>query len=144
MRSKTDSERTGLCPKTLKGLTEVLRTFTGLEAAYLHGSAARNSMRSDSDVDIALLFAPKIKPDPLALLELAGALESAAGYPVHLGVLDLGCPVFAKEVFTHAVPLLEVDGGYGNEFWMYALSYYAELNEQRLPVLDAYGVGDHE
>jgi len=124
----------------LERLANGLLNINGLQAAYLHGSAARGALRADSDLDIALLFASGAKADPLGLLECAGALESLVGRPVHFGVLDLKSPVFAKEVYTHAITLFEVDGGYAPEFWMYALAYYAELNEQRRPVLQAYGV----
>lgn len=111
-----------------------------LELAYLHGSAASGRMRPDSDIDLALLFPKGKAPSGLALMQCAAALESNLGFPVHFGLLDLSNPTFAKEVVASGTVLFQSGNPAAREFPMYVFSFYARLNEQRRPVLEAYGV----
>jgi predicted nucleotidyltransferase len=69
----------------------------GVAAAWLFGSAARNVMRADSDVDVGIVFdAHLIPPMRSALLaDLASRLESATvPHPVDIVALDEQGPVF--------------------------------------------------
>ncbi len=124
----------------LDSLKTELKKLEHLELAYLHGSAACGRMRPDSDIDLAFLFTRGKQPSALALLQLGTRLEDVLGFPIHIGLLDLANPVFAKEVISSGMVLLKKEGRWADEFAMYALSFYANLNDQRRPVLDAYGV----
>ncbi|WP_432821438.1 type VII toxin-antitoxin system MntA family adenylyltransferase antitoxin [Trichloromonas sp.] len=129
-----------LSPEQLGYLRMELSKLEHLELAYLHGSAASGRMRPDSDIDLALLFSRGKIPSGLLLLQYAAQLESVLASPVHFGLLDLSNPVFAKEVLSSGLVLYEKDSSFSNEFAMYVFSFYASLNEQRRPVLMAYGV----
>jgi predicted nucleotidyltransferase len=109
-----------------------------LDAAYLLGSAASNALRHDSDVDIALLPARGKSIVRRRLMSLAADLESIIGWPVDLGVLHTGNLVYAKEALTSGRLIFERDSTYRQQFAMLGLSMYAELQENRREVLNAY------
>ena len=107
-------------------------------AAYLLGSAADGRLRSDSDVDIAVL---PTTPDGLPTLErvsLAAELCRIAGREVDLGVLSTRNLVYAKEAVARGRLIFERDHPTTARFEMYALSMYASLQEARREVLLAY------
>jgi len=107
-------------------------------AAYLLGSAAEGRLRSDSDVDIAVL---PVTPDGLPLLDrlhLAAELGSIVGREVDLGVLTTRNLVYAKEAVTRGRLIFDRDHPVTARFEMYALSMYASLQEARREVLRAY------
>ena len=66
--------------------------------AYLFGSAAREEVRSSSDLDVAVLFEPR--PDPLDLDRFTVELQGAARRDVDLIILDSAPPVLAHEIIA--------------------------------------------
>ena len=111
---------------------------TTCAAAYLLGSAAAGRLRSDSDVDIAVLPHPG---QPLAVQErfaLAAELASIMGRHVDLGSLSLANLVYAKEAVAGGRLIFERDHLVTAQFEMYTLSMYASLQEARREVLHAY------
>ena len=100
---------------------------------YVFGSAARNALRPDSDVDIAVLARQSL--EPFALFTLAGELEDVFGYPVDLLDLASASTVMAKEVVSGGKVLLDLDPRARERFEMLVYSNYARLNEERNPVL---------
>jgi hypothetical protein len=69
---------------------------------------------------------------------LAADLESIAGRPVDLGILHTGNLVYAKEAISRGKVFFERDPSARRRFAMLALSMYAELQETRREILDAY------
>jgi predicted nucleotidyltransferase len=95
-------------------------------------------LRSDSDVDIAVLpVAPHGLPLP-EQIHLAAALSSVLGREVDLGILTTRNLVYAKEAVTRGRRILDRDHAVTARFEMYALSMYASLQEARREVLRAY------
>ncbi|MGH7297254.1 MAG: type VII toxin-antitoxin system MntA family adenylyltransferase antitoxin [Polyangiaceae bacterium] len=77
----------------------------GLRMAVLFGSAARDALRGDSDVDVAIL--PASNEMPLAEeLALQAALERLAGRTVDLVRLDRSSVLVRWRVAREGVPLL--------------------------------------
>ncbi len=70
-------------------IRDVLGRREDVSAAYLFGSTARGTARSDSDVDVGVLF-NRTPPSRLngPRLELEGDLERALGAPVDLVALN--------------------------------------------------------
>jgi predicted nucleotidyltransferase len=66
-------------------------------AAYLLGSAARGQMRSDSDIDIALMLVPGKSISSLEVMDLAASLTPRDGRSVDLGLLTSQNLVYASE-----------------------------------------------
>ena len=70
----------------------------GMLAVYAFGSRIQGTAGPDSDLDLAVLVAGYA--DPLALWELAGELEEAAGCPVDLLDLRAASTVMQYQVIT--------------------------------------------
>jgi hypothetical protein len=77
--------------------------------ALMFGSGGRGGLRAASDVDIAIELAPGGPRDPLTRGQLAARLESAAGRPVDLVVMDEAPSPLAYRIFRDGRLLLERD-----------------------------------
>jgi predicted nucleotidyltransferase len=114
----------------------------GLSAIYLYGSQAGGSVHPESDVDLALLLPPDFKVPISTLAELSGDLESLAGCPVEISVLDRRRSiVHCKEVVTRGRLIYSADRAAVEAFEMQTLSEYAQFCEDRLPVVEEYRAG---
>lgn len=109
-----------------------------IAAAYFLGSGAEERLRADSDVDIALLPVQGQHITTPERLNLAADLTSLAGRPVDLGILQTGNLVYAKEAVTRGRVIFERDHAITARFAALVLSMYADLQENRREVLNAY------
>lgn len=122
-------------------IAHLRRHAPGLVAVYLYGSAVRDGLRPDSDLDVGILLPPGADLAPEQRLALASELGSLAGRPVDLAVL--GRPagaVLGKEVVTSGRRLWDDGSTAVDEFEMYALGAYARLREDRAAVEAAYSL----
>jgi predicted nucleotidyltransferase len=103
---------------------------------YLFGSAARDSLRSDSDIDLALL--PTAPCEPHALYCAAQTLAANCKRDVDLVDLSRASGVLRAQVVGYGRPILVNDARRADEFAMYALSDYAYFNERRQVALAAF------
>ncbi len=117
---------------------EHLQSMPGLACAYVHGSFGTDRFRADSDVDVSLLFYPKLQPSRLVLMDYAGQVESRIGHAVHFGIMSTRNVVFVKEVIAKGRRIFCADKTYCDTFVMHALSMYVRLNEERYEVLKSY------
>lgn len=117
------------------------RVVPDVEAIYIYGSRASGMARPDSDLDVALLLRPGAVLPVSERAALAADLGTSAGCDVDLSVLDLDRGVVhAKEVVVNGSAVFVADALAVARFEMSALSRYARLNEDREPVLRAYGI----
>jgi len=116
----------------------VLEQHPAILAAYLHGSTAKGTTRPDSDVDIALLPNPGEHLPLKTRLGFAGELESVLGSPVDLGELSTRNLIYAKEVIENGKEIFTSNRFQSDLFMATSLAMYAELQQQRKEVLDAY------
>jgi predicted nucleotidyltransferase len=77
--------------------------------ALLFGSAARDAMRPDSDVDVAVELALHADRTARAVGRLVSRLESAAGRSVDLVLMEEAPVPLAYRIFRHGRLLLERD-----------------------------------
>lgn len=117
---------------------EALSRCEFVAAAYMLGSAATGRLRSDSDVDIAVLPRDRGGLPAEERRALTSALAAIFGRTVDLGVLSTTNVVYAKEAVTTGRLLYERDRDVAARFAMLALSMYASLQEARREVLRAY------
>jgi len=115
-----------------------LQRCDAVQAAFLLGSAATGRLRSESDVDVAILPSCRAGLALETRLSLTAELARAFGRPVDLGVLSTENVVYAKEAVTTGRILFERDRAVTSWFAMLALSMYASLQEARREVLRAY------
>lgn len=93
----------------LDALRGALEAEPDVVNAFLFGSRARGTDRPDSDVDIALELTAGAPRDVGSLGALASRLESAAGRPVGLVLLDEAPAPLAYRIFRDGRLLVERD-----------------------------------
>lgn len=128
----------GLSSQHIDLLKERLKERPEVEAAYLHGSAVKDTFRVDSDIDVAIL-SPAGTVFPLRQrLDCAALLESTLGRSVDLGLLSTGNLIYAKEVIAHGQELFTKNRFHSDLFIATCLSMYADLQQQRKKVIESY------
>ena len=100
---------------------------------YLFGSMAHGDLRPDSDVDIAILADREL--DVVRLFERAQELARSLRRSVDLVDLRGTTDVLAKEVVATGVVLYAADESFRRQYEGQVLRRYAQLNEDRRPVL---------
>jgi predicted nucleotidyltransferase len=93
----------------LDALRRILEAEPGVAYALLFGSRARGTDRPDSDLDIGLELIAGTARDVHSLGTLAARLESAAGRPIDLVLLDEAPPGLAYRIFRDGHVLVERD-----------------------------------
>jgi len=86
-----------LSTKETDNIKALLQGDNRIAALYLLGSAARGTMRADSDVDLAILPAEGCHLGSLERAELAGKLAYAIGRDVDLGLVSSQNLVYSRE-----------------------------------------------
>jgi predicted nucleotidyltransferase len=135
----TDSIRImNLTDAQIEALTERLHNLPVVCAAFLHGSAAKNRLRADSDVDVALLLNTRAQMPADVRLRLAGELEAIFGRTADIGILSTNNLIYAKEVVEHGRILFTKNPFFSEQFLSTCLALYADLQEERKEVFYAY------
>ncbi|KXB05589.1 hypothetical protein AKJ51_04935 [candidate division MSBL1 archaeon SCGC-AAA382A20] len=124
--------------KELKKVESELAKDDRIAAAFLLGSAAREEMRSESDVDIAILVEPEATFTGKDQVDLVIALEQIFGRKVDLGILDHDNLIYAKEAYTKGRCIYCNDSFYRDLFGATTFGMYADLRESRKEIEDAY------
>ncbi len=89
----------------------VLESYPELSAVFVFGSAARGTMRRDSDVDIAFRGGPDHEPDEVRrkLHEWLGRLGVALERDAHLVDLRTAPPELRRRVYSEGVTVFDRD-----------------------------------
>jgi len=87
----------------------VLEADPRIAYAILFGSRGRGSAHDRSDVDLAVGLARGARPSVIELGDLLSRLETAAGGPVDVVLLDEAGPAVAYRVFRDGRVLFERD-----------------------------------
>jgi predicted nucleotidyltransferase len=77
----------------------------GIRRIALFGSALRDDVRPDSDIDLLVEFQPEHTPGLLHLARMELELEDALGRPVELRTAEDLSPYFRDHVIASARPL---------------------------------------
>jgi predicted nucleotidyltransferase len=92
-----------------EGIREILEGDSRVAYAVLFGSSARGRAHSGSDVDIAVGLMSGARLSAGDVGDLVSRLESAAGRPVDLVILDEAPPALAYRVFRDGTELMVRD-----------------------------------
>jgi uncharacterized protein len=116
---------------------ETLDVFPRTEAIYLFGSAAENQLRSDSDIDVAVLLPSTLAREigTLAMHPLRQQLEAALNRAVDLVNLRTVSTVFQNEVIVTGQRIFSAACLAADEFEMHVLSLYQKLSAERAGIL---------
>jgi predicted nucleotidyltransferase len=98
----------------LDAVAALLDRQPNVRLAYVFGSAAAGRARAGSDLDVAVLFAPR--PLPATLDLLAEALQAAAGRPIDLVDLATAPPLLTHEIIRAGQCIVCRDAGERGEF----------------------------
>lgn len=110
----------------LQQIIALLNAEEDISAAYLLGSAAKGCLRSDSDIDIAILAREKASVSSWDRLRLAGELSRVVGRTVDLGILSTDNLIYARETLLTGKRILCRDRFFCDMFGATALGLYAE------------------
>ncbi len=114
--------------------SEVRRLFPSMYGAYLFGSATTEHMRTDSDLDIAILDLEPLSPT--AVLTLKGILSEKFRRDSDIVDLYRADSVTAAQIVTTGIEICSVTPLKMAEFETMAMSRYAILNEDRAEILE--------
>ena len=112
---------------------EIQKEFPNALGAYLFGSAASQSMREESDIDIAILQTDELLPKQV--LELKSFVSQTFRRDCDIVDLIRADTVTAAQIVTTSIEILAVSPINMAEFETMALSRYALLNEERAQIL---------
>ena len=124
--------------EVIRALQGRLFSYPGALAWYLLGSAARDQLRPDSDVDLAVLPRPETKVDPEELLRFGASLMSHLGRTVDVGLVSSSNLVYAKEALLNGILLSDAQPELTTLVKANLLALYLRFQEDRKEVLDAY------
>ncbi len=122
----------------LREASAVFAAEPRVDAAFVLGSAVHGQLRSDSDIDIAILPAAPAVLDTLDRIRLGVDLEKIFMRQVDIGILDNNNLIYAKEAYLNGRRIYCRDAFHCGLFGASALGLYAELREARKEVELAY------
>lgn len=119
---------------TLKDIIDILSKNVNPTLIYLFGSAARNELREDSDIDIAYLSDKALSNYEIFML--ANDVADIVKKDVDLIDLNKASTVFKAQIVGNGKVIYCNDDTKRMYFEMYAFKDYALLNEERKEILD--------
>ncbi|MFP4153227.1 MAG: type VII toxin-antitoxin system MntA family adenylyltransferase antitoxin [Alkalispirochaeta sp.] len=125
-------KRAGILQSTREitsALTQILAEprFAAINLAILYGSTARDTLRRDSDIDLAVCAGPRTPLDDDTLLDLVRSCETATGRETQIRDLARARGVFLKEVLTTGVVIHQTDPRVRGELIIDMLDFVEDL-----------------
>jgi predicted nucleotidyltransferase len=105
-----------LTPKMIdKTLSDLCAEYPGIIAAWLFGSAATETMKEESDIDLAVIVAPQ-ESDAFPQLSFSVEAEKACGRRVDVVILNRAGDFLQYEVRRSGRLLFERDASHRKQF----------------------------
>lgn len=121
-----------------KHLNSLLEGRTDIAAAYLLGSAITGKLRSDSDIDIALLPLEEQDISLQSRLELAALLEVKLNRPIDIGVITAKNLIYASEAIFNGRRIVTLQKDYTEAAETRLLGCYFTYRQDRKEVEKSY------
>ena len=128
----------GTLAEVIAALVAIIGADDRIDAVYLLGSGARDALRPDSDLDLALLLANGKAMSVGERVQLAVDLEVVAGRTVDIGVLTHDNLIYAKEAITSGRCVFHRSIFRRDLFAATAMSLYGQLRFERREIENAY------
>ena len=106
---------------------------------YVFGSASTGTARAGSDIDIG--FLPRRRCEPYDVFSAGGDLATELGRDVDLVDLSSAPTVMRAEVLRTGRRLSTTDETRADQFEMYTLADYADLNQERSAAVRSFVAG---
>jgi len=123
---------------TIDKIASFFEKESSVLAVYLMGSAARSSLRHDSDVDLGIVVRDGCKLTSIDLMRMLGELGYEFGYDFDLGLIDSSNLVYAKEAILKGKRIYMQNPIEAKSKVNYLLSMYYNFAFERKEVLNAY------
>ena len=107
-------------------------------AVYLLGSAARDQLRRESDIDIGIMLEYGSRMSAVEVTEIAGALSAVLERDTDIGLISSANLVYACEALFKGIPLFYRDEDRAKLMRANLLGMYLQFNRDRSEVLNAY------
>ena len=120
---------------------EILSDDARILAVYLLGSAIRENLGSESDIDLALMLEAGAEMSWLERLKIANDLTFKLERSVDLGEISSANLVYSREAFLTGVPIFQRSPEKASLRRAGLLGMYIQFNLDRKEVLDAYRAG---
>lgn len=120
---------------------KLISTFEGnskIISVFLLGSAARNQLRKDSDLDFGILLAEGNSLSGLELLQKSSEIESITGYQTDLGIISKKNLIYAKEAILSGIRIFDRDSHITDRKINLLLSMYYYFKEEMREVYNGY------
>lgn len=111
---------------------------TNILAVYLLGSAARGTLRADSDIDLGVMIEPGLKISTLKRTELANSLSYKLRRTVDMGEISSKNLIYAREALLKGILIYTKNQNRVNLYRSNLLGLYIQFNFDRQEVVDAY------
>jgi predicted nucleotidyltransferase len=125
-------------PDTINLIIAILQKNGKVGAAYILGSAASGEMRTDSDVDIAILPAEGQKISSLELADITAELSFESRYTIDTGLITSANLVYSKEAITKGKRIFVRNAKWAGIMTASLIGMYMAFNDQRQELLNAY------
>jgi predicted nucleotidyltransferase len=119
-------------------IKEILSDDARILAVYLLGSAIKENLDSESDIDLALMLEAGAEMSSLERLKKANDLSYKLERSVDLGEISSANLVYSHEAFLTGVPVFQRDPEKAALRRAGLLGMYIQFNLDRKEVLDAY------
>ena len=122
----------------LQEVTAFLKQNNQILAAYLHGSASSNTMRQDSDIDIALLMDPGKNLTSKNLFYFCAEIGFLLNAVIDIAEISTNNLIFAKEVIFTGKRFFVKSKTVADLRICSILGMYYNFKEEQKVVIDAY------
>jgi len=119
----------------------ICKTFADdnrVDAVFLLGSAVNGQMRSDSDIDIALLPSKGTELDAITCNEMVSSLALDSGKEIDVGIISSDNLIYAYQAVMTGRQIFSRDQYYVDNMVAFLLGMYGQFNLERMEVCDAY------
>ncbi|MDI6765232.1 MAG: nucleotidyltransferase domain-containing protein [Bacteroidota bacterium] len=116
---------------------KIIQFFKNIDAAvavYLFGSAGTEHERSDSDIDVAVLFIADTVPDGLQLVQMQQDLTDFLVNEADIVCLNKANVILKMQVLKKGKKLIDRDPRTTNMFFTRTINEYDDLKRIRKPI----------
>jgi predicted nucleotidyltransferase len=120
-----------LPPRDTKRLCQFLARFKEVKTVILFGSQATKHATEKSDIDIAVLFAPRKIPTDFELLAMREDLTSLLKKEADLVNMNRANPILKHQIYKKGLVLLDRDKRFSRSFFVQSLVEYDDIRRIR-------------
>ena len=126
---------------TKKKLISIFENEAKIEAVFLFGSAVKNQLRKESDLDFGILVSEGNLFSGMELLELSGEIECVTKFRADLGIISKSNLIYSKEAILSGIRIFDRDPMTSDRKINLLLSMYYHFKDEMREIYNAYRIG---